>query len=195
MSHLSSARTARAFLGILPVVASLACGSPPPPPRRAPPPVPAPKVLEDEEKPKAPASIYIYSPVGKRDPFQNVFAVKEVKPTINPGGNRKPTPLQRFSIDRLRLSMTMTGTSSPIAMIEDPDGRGWTIHVGDFVGQNWGKVTAIQRDQIIITETITDHATGRVYPQSIALKVPKDASELLSEQQLKDGESLGAAPK
>lgn len=183
-------RLPRALLVLLPALA-LACSPPPPPPRPKPAPAPAPKVLE-EEVPKSPASIYVYSPVGKRDPFQNVFAVKEVKPTITPGGGRKPTPLQRFPLDRLKLSMTMTGTASPMAMLEDPDGRGWTVRVGDFVGQNWGKVTSIQRDQIIVTETITDHATGRVYPQNIPLKVPKDATETASEKALKDGETLGA---
>ncbi|MBS2026146.1 MAG: pilus assembly protein PilP [Deltaproteobacteria bacterium] len=196
MNNPTLARTARALLVILPVFVWTACGAPPPPPKRPAPPPPAPKVLDDDDKPKTPTAIYVYSPVGKRDPFQNVFAIKEVKQTaVRPSGDRKAGPLQRFSLDRLRLSLTMTGTSSPLAMIEDPDGRGWTVHIGDFVGQNWGKVTSIQRDQIIITETITDNATGRVYLQNYPLKVPKSADELMSEQMLKDGESLGAAQR
>ena len=168
----------------------LACGAPPPPPRPPPPALPKAKVIE-EEKAATPQSIYVYSPVGKRDPFQNVFAVKEVTPVKVPGA--KPTPLQKYPIDRLKLSMTMTGTSSPLAMVEDPDGRGWTVRIGTFVGQNWGKVTSIQREQIIITETITDHATGRVYPSNIPLRVLKDASEVADFKQLNEGESLGAA--
>ena len=167
-----------------------ACGAPPPPPRRPPPPVPQAKVIE-EEKPAAPQSIYVYSPVGKRDPFMNVFAVKEVTPVKVPGA--KPTALQKFPLDRLRLVMTMTGTSSPMAMVEDPDGRGWTVRVGTFVGQNWGKVTSIQRDQVIITETITDHATGRVYPEQRPLRVPRDASEVADMKQLGEDERLGPA--
>ena len=180
-----SAAGAGLILGLL-----AACGAPPPPPRPAPPALPKAKVIE-EEKVAAPQSIYVYSPVGRRDPFQNVFAVKEVTPVKVPGA--KPTPLQKFPIDRLKLSMTMTGTSSPLAMVEDPDGRGWTVRIGTFVGQNWGKVTSIQRDQIIITETITDHATGRVYPSNIPLRVLKDASEVADFKQINEGESLGAA--
>ena len=182
---LSQASLAGLLLGLA------GCGEPPPPPRPPPPPKPVAAAVDEGEKEAVPASIYVYSPVGKRDPFQNVFAVKEVTPVKVPGG--KPTPLQRWPIDKLKLVLTVTGTASPLAMVEDPDGRGWTVHIGSFVGQNWGKVSSIQRDQIVVTETITDHATGRVYPQSVPIKVPEDASDLQAAQQLRDGESLGSS--
>jgi type IV pilus assembly protein PilP len=183
---------ARALVQALLLAATLAaaaCGSSAPPPRRAPPPPPAPKVLDDDLAAKGPpTTIYVYTPIGKRDPFQNVFAVKEVTAVKVPG--RKPTPLQRWSLDQLKLSFVMTGTSSPMAMVDDPEGRGWPVRVGDFVGQNWGKVTSIQRDLIVVTETITDHATGRVYPSNISIKMPKDASELRADEMLREGETL-----
>jgi len=182
---LSQASLAGLLLGLA------GCGEPPPPPRPPPPPKPVAAAVDEGEKEAVPASIYVYSPVGKRDPFANVFAVKEVTPVKVPGG--KPTPLQRWPLDKLKLSLTVTGTASPMAMVEDPEGRGWSVFLGSFIGQNWGKVTSIQRDQIIITETITDHATGRVYPQNVPLKITLDAADQASEQQLRDGESLGTA--
>ena len=174
-------------------IACAACGSsapPPPPPRRAPPPA-APKPAE-EEAPAAPIAMYVYSPIGKRDPFLNVFGNKEQTPVRVEG--RKPTPLQRWSLDQLRLSMTVTGTSSPMAMLEDPDSRGWPVRLGDFVGKNWGKVTSIQRDQIVVTETITDHSTGRVYPQNIKIMVPQSKDEERDFSALKDGEEMVPSP-
>jgi len=179
-------RAARALAGA--ALACAACGSPPPPPRRPAPPPPAPKAMEEETAPSAPATMYVYSPIGKRDPFQNVFANKE-SPSMRVEG-RKPTPLQRWSLDQLRLSMTVTGTSSPMAMLEDPENRGWPVRLGDFVGKNWGKVTAIQRDQIVVTETITDHSTGRVYPQNIKIMVPETKDEERDFRALKDGEEM-----
>jgi type IV pilus assembly protein PilP len=174
---------------VLLVVLAAACGSSAPPPRRALPPPPPPKFTEDDAATKVqPQTIYVYTPIGKRDPFQNVYAVKEVTPVKVPG--RKPTPLQRWSLDQLRLSMAMTGTSSPMAMVEDPEGRGWPVRLGDFVGQNWGKVTSIQKDQIVVTETITDHATGRVYPSNIPIKMPRDANEMKQDEMLREGETL-----
>ena len=169
------------------------CGSPPPPPRRAQPPAPvAPKPAEDDTKPVAPTAIYVYSPIGKRDPFQNVFGNRENTPVRVEG--RKPTPLQRWSLDQLKLSLTVTGTSSPMAMLEDPDNRGWPVRLGDFVGKNWGKVTSIQRDQIVVTETITDHSTGRVYPQNIKIMVPQSKDEERDFSALKDGEEMVPSP-
>jgi type IV pilus assembly protein PilP len=171
-------------------LACAACGGspPPPPPRRAAPPPAAPKQADDDAAAAAPTTMYVYSPIGKRDPFQNVFGNKENNPVRVEG--RKPSPLQRWSLDQLRLSMTVTGTSSPMAMLEDPENRGWPVRLGDFVGKSWGKVTAIQRDQIVVTETITDHATGRVYPQNIKIMVPESKDEERDLRALKDGEEM-----
>src|SRR5204863_203477 len=57
-----------------------ACGAPPPPQRRAPPPPAAPKAVEDDSASTAPATMYVYSPIGNRDPFQNVFAGRDATP-------------------------------------------------------------------------------------------------------------------
>ena len=103
------------------------CGSPPPPPRRttlaaaaAPKPV-----TDDEIKAQLPANIYVYSPIGKRDPFQNQSVTQQGfgRAHANPG--RVKTPLEKWSLDQLKLSLTVTGTATPMAMVEDPDRRGW----------------------------------------------------------------------
>jgi type IV pilus assembly protein PilP len=182
----------RARKALAAVLVCAACGAPPPPQRRAAPPPAAPKAVEDETAPAAPATMYVYSPIGKRDPFQNVFGGREATPMRVEG--RKATPLQRWNLDQLRLSMTVTGTSSPMAMLEDPENRGWPVRLGDFVGRNWGKVTSIQRDQIVVTETITDHSTGRVYPQNIKIMVPETQDEKRDLQALKDGEEMVPSP-
>lgn len=168
-----------------------ACGNTAPPPRRSLPPVAASKPIEDDsDKPKTPASIYVYSPIGKRDPFQNVFANVGLS-HVKADGSHKPSPLEKWSLDQLNLRLTVTGTATPMAMVEDPEKRGWNVHIGDFIGQNSGKVTAIHRDEIIVTETITDHSTGRVYPQDIKLLVPVSKEETSDMQLLREGESLG----
>ena len=173
-----------------------ACGSPPPPPRRAAPaaaaaPKPSP---EDDLKLQAPANIYVYSPIGKRDPFENQ-AVRQMgfgrAANKNPG--RVKTPLEKWALDQLKLSMTVTGTATPMAMVEDPDHRGWPVHIGDFIGQNGGKVTGIHRDDIVVTETITDHSTGRVYPQNVKLSVPVTREEERDLKALQEGEHIGLA--
>ena len=172
-----------------------ACGSPPPPPRRAAPPAAAAAkpVTDDEINPQIPANIYVYSPIGKRDPFQNQSVVQQGfgRSAANPG--RLKTPLEKWPLDQLKLSLTVTGTATPMAMVEDPERRGWPVRIGDFIGQNGGKVTGIHRDEIVITETITDHSTGRVYPQNVKLAVPVSADEQRDTKALQEGEHLGVA--
>jgi type IV pilus assembly protein PilP len=169
-----------------------ACGAPPPPPRRsAPTAAAAPKAIEDDTKPVAPTSIYVYSPIGKRDPFQSQVVQAGVAHLESKG--RSKTPLEKWSLDQLKLSLTVTGTATPVAMVEDPEHRGWTVRLGDFIGQNGGKVTGIHRDEIIVTETITDHATGRVYPQNVKLVVPVNKEEERDLKALQEGERLGPA--
>lgn len=182
-----------ASCAICALLLSAACGSPPAPARRAATPAAAVKpVTEDEVKPVLPASIYVYSPIGKRDPFQNmgVATAGVARPQIR---GRNKTPLEKWSLDQLKLSMTVTGTASPLAMVEDPDHRGWPVRLGDFIGQNGGKVTGIHRDEVVITETITDHSTGRVYPQNVKLTVPVTKDEARDLTALQEGEHLGVA--
>ncbi len=180
-------------LAICALFLSAACGSPPAPARRPATPAAAVKpVAEDEVKPVAPTSIYVYSPIGKRDPFQNMgvatagIARQEIR-------GRTKMPLEKWSLDQLKLSMTVTGTASPLAMVEDPEHRGWPVRLGDFIGQNGGKVTGIHRDEVVITETITDHSTGRVYPQNVKLTVPVSKDEARDLNALQEGEHLGVA--
>jgi type IV pilus assembly protein PilP len=171
------------------------CGSPPPPPRRsAPAAAAAPKpVTDDDLKNQVPATIYVYSPIGKRDPFQNQSITQQGFGRANQNTGRKKTPLEKWSLDQLKLSMTVTGTATPLAMVEDPDRRGWPVRLGDFIGQNGGKVTGIHRDEIVVTETITDHSTGRVYPQNVKLAVPVTREEEKDFKALQEGERLGVA--
>src|SRR5438477_417963 len=114
-------------LTALPTLALLACGSPAPPPRKAAPPAPPPKpVSEEVEVPKMPTNIYVYSPIGKRDPFQNVITGQQGLGHISQPGRAK-TALEKWPLDSLKLALTVTGTANPLAMVEDPDHRGWPV--------------------------------------------------------------------
>ena len=130
-------------------------------PAAAPVPSATPVTSVDEDKP-----IYSYNPVGKRDPFE-VFAVTD---TIRP--DVPLTPLQRFSIDQLRLVGIIWGISNPRAMVEDPRGKGHVLKRGTLVGRNWGKVSRIKQDEVIIAEEYRD-IDGRLVVNEISLKLPK----------------------
>jgi len=129
-----------------------------------------------EAAPKPHAPEYVYSPIGKRDPFRSPFADLHTAPTVKKGG-RPQTPLQQWGLEQLTLKATITGTSSPMAMVVDPNGRGWTVHRGTLIGKHWGKVTAITKDCIVITEQVRDasQAVSSVKQQKC---LPKDQKDL-----------------
>lgn len=151
------------------------CGEEAPPPAPA---VAAPKpVAAEVPKPKpaetAAASTYVYNynPVGKRDPFRS--PVEEVD---NSGNNvAMPTvscnePLCQWDIDQLRLVAVVTGDANPLAMVEDPMGRGHIVRRNTRMGRQGGKVTQILRDEVIVTETITTPERVISNPVKLGLK-------------------------
>ena len=98
------------------------------------------------------ASTYIYSPVGKRDPFRSLYKEKV--------GKRKDdkilSPLQQYEIDQLKLIAVITGVSNPRAMVVVPGGKGYTVKVGTRIGKNYGHVVRIKNKEVIIAEDYRD---------------------------------------
>ena len=132
------------------------------------------------------AVTYVYSPVGKRDPFHDPVSGAG-KVAVGPRDPQAPRePLQKHDIDQLTLKFTVVGTSTPSAMIVDRNGKGHMVRVGSWVGKNWGKVSHIGREEITITETIADQQTGRVYPQYIPMRMPKSEAEMRLEEAIEN---------
>jgi len=90
---------------------------------------------------------YFYNPAGKRDPFQDF-----VRRTANGDAPIDAPPLLRYNVDKFVLTGVVWGTSSPLALLIDPDGLGHPVQVGDQVGRNFGKVTAITEKSVTVTE-------------------------------------------
>lgn len=151
-----------------------ACESPPPPPPPAPP-VKARPAAEEEPKAEAPAAqtyVYTYSPVGKRDPFRS--PLEELGP-IRPDQQERACnePLCAFDIDQLKLVAVVTGDASPIAMVEDPMGRGHIVRRNTRMGRQGGKVTQILRDSVTVTEVFTG-AKGELISNPVSLQLKAD---------------------
>jgi len=114
---------------------------------------------------------YTYNPIGKRDPFKSFLAEE-----IAPGTQKALTPLQRFDIDQMGLIGIIWGISTPRAMVTTPDGKGYVVQKGTLVGKNWGKVSRITQDEVIISEEYRDFE-GKLIVHEIPLKMPKDKDD------------------
>lgn len=113
---------------------------------KAPPKKAGPKVVLDEGK--SAGEEWFYNPAGKRDPFSSFLARAATANTISADA----PPLQRWDTDRFVLSGVIWNVDAPRALLVDPEGIGHVVRHGNYVGRNWGKVTAISEDGVVVTE-------------------------------------------
>ncbi|MFO7156373.1 MAG: pilus assembly protein PilP [Pseudomonadota bacterium] len=173
------------------------CGSPKPK-RRAEKPRETPAPAAKEEAPEPEEKLeeeYVYSPVGKRDPFRPYLNRFVPGPAVAP--DPLCGPLCQWDLDQLRLVGIVSGLASPVAMVEDPKGNGHTVRRGTSIGKGNGKVTEILRDRIIVTE-YRRLGTGEVVPVETELPLRgagKSAQEEEPENLLvtEDGEPIVAS--
>jgi Tfp pilus assembly protein PilP len=60
-------------------------------------------------------------------------------------------------------------------MVEDPERVGHVIEIGTYIGKNWGKVTQITSEKIVVTEEyLSFDGTLIVNPIEIALPRPEE---------------------
>jgi|GEM_PF-638918 len=107
---------------------------------------------------------YVYTSVGKRDPFRSVFDEMGVD-AEDLGGEIPTSPLQEYEASSFELAGIVWGVASPVAMVIAPDGQSYIVKVGTLMGQNWGKVTKIMRDRIIITEVSRNPSGPKIINQ------------------------------
>ena len=166
-----SPRALRLALVLAVTALAAACGGSAPPPTPAqqakaavakPPPAP---------EPAAPAAPYVYNPTGKRDPFRS----PEVEPAAQAALSTACTePLCRFDIDQLTLVAVVSGDANPLAMVQDPAGRGYFVRRNTRVGRQGGRVTQIMSDAVVITEYFTTpDGKTTANPVTLAIKSEK----------------------
>ena len=134
---------------------------------------PAEKPAEPTPAATAPLYVYGYNPVGKRDPFRS--PLEESNTTKEPETGTQPVTacneaLCQWDLEQLRLVAVVTGDANPMAMVEDPLGRGHIVRRNTRMGRGGGKVTQILRDEVVVTETITTPERVVYNPVKLGLK-------------------------
>ena len=112
---------------------------------------------------------YVYSPVGKRDPFRSEYKIVRKKEKEAPGGI-----LTKFEIDQLKLTVIISGIPNPKAQVELPDGKGVTVRIGSRIGKNKGRVVRIKSTELVIAEDYTDWAMKKKRTNYIRMKLHED---------------------
>ena len=97
-----------------------------------------------------------YSPQGRRDPFKSLVGGAEGEGrTVDMCEPDRPRELlEGYDLESLRLTGIVTSTQGPAALIETPDGKGYTVYTNMYLGRRCGKVMEMQSDYIMIKEKI-----------------------------------------
>ena len=136
------------------------------------PPSPAPFAGAAESMPGAPAAVGGYDPAGRRDPFAPVLS--QLAP-----GQTDPTlpPLQRVNLTDMNLIAIIWGAYGYTAMVQTPDGNGYSVRKGTRVGPNAGVVSAVTEKGIIVQERFTDVYGRKQEREYVKLLHPKEGLE------------------
>ncbi len=124
-----------------------------------------------------PVDNYVYSSIGKRDPFRPYHIDQALEEQAR-DAQKTRSDLEKLELAQLRLVGIVSGTSTPTAMFEDPDGRGHVVRVGTPMGRNGGKVAKIKRDEVVIIEEFRDPVTNKRVQSPISVRLPTDEMPL-----------------
>lgn len=80
---------------------------------------------------------------------------------------RPKEPLEAFDLSTLRLVAVYTIHGTRVAMVEDNEGKGHTIHVGDYMGKYSGRVTAIDEAGIHLLEEVVNPKGKLVHKKTL----------------------------
>lgn len=108
---------------------------------------------------------FVYTAQNLRSPFepsepkaQEIDLSKENM--LRPDMDRRREPLEAFPLDSLRMVGTLEKDGKRWAIITDTDGSVHRVTIGNYVGQNFGKINSISDDKMDITEVIPDGQGG-----------------------------------
>ncbi|MGO1395733.1 MAG: pilus assembly protein PilP [Halomonas sp.] len=106
---------------------------------------------------------YLYS--GERSPFLPPSAIAQDgadrgEGALAPDQQRRSEPLERFSLQELRLVGSMRMGRRRVALIAAPDGNVTSVKEGNYMGADYGRITEISRQEIRVTERVFTQRDG-----------------------------------
>lgn len=132
--------------------------------------IPAPSQSDDSLSPEFSGTSY--DPSGRRDPFLPMYQTGQQLEL-----DASLPPLQRVGLTELSLIGVIWGTYGYTAMVQTPDGKGYSIRRGTRIGPNNGVVSSITERGIIVQERFTDVYGNKQEREYVKLLHPKEGTE------------------
>jgi Tfp pilus assembly protein PilP len=161
-------------VGILAAVSLFAggfgCSKEPAPPqpvvkRQAPKPeAKAPAAPAAEAPAKMAEQVALYDPSGKRDPFVSFIKVEQ-RGTGGVDTSLLP-PLQRYDLGELQFVGVIWTKTGARGLVEDAEGKGYSVTVGTRIGRSGGIVSRITGKEILVREEFVGNRGEKIVKES-----------------------------
>jgi len=119
-----------------------------------------------------------YQQDGAVEPFSNQKLTQALRQAaahpgnmalIAPELNRRKEPLEAYPLDSMNMVGSVSKAGRPIALLK-VDNLLYQVGVGDYLGQNYGKVTKISETEVTLREVVQD-AAGEWIERPVALQL------------------------
>ncbi len=106
---------------------------------------------------------FAYNAFDLSDPFKPRTTVVDSR---KPGGgpqpdlNRRKEALEAFPLESLQMVGTLEQKRVNYALIKTPDKNLYRVKVGNYVGQNFGVISAVSDSAVTLKEVIQDPSSG-----------------------------------
>ena len=121
---------------------------------------------------------YTYYSRGKPDPFKPAIRPQKTVTTKKVAAKKETvplTPLEFYSIEKLKLVGITMGHDKSFAMIVDHNGKFYPVTTGTPIGSKRGRVAQILVDRVVVEERIEDEMGGTKI-NSVILKLFSESS-------------------
>lgn len=113
-----------------------------------------------------PYESFSYTAAELRDPFVATVDLEEESDTVtssrNPDQTRPKQPLEAFPLDTLSMVGILEQGDQLWGLIKDPQNIVHRVQVGNYMGQNEGKILKIDESAIYLVEIVPDGIGGYI---------------------------------
>ena len=116
-----------------------------------------------------PYQTYIYADMNARSPFMPT-SPNAGNPNLRPDAHRNREFLEQYSLDTMRMVGSLNVGGQNYGLVQTKDGLVHRVVVGNYIGQNDGKITTITPIKIEVREIVPDGLGGyNERPAALAL--------------------------
>jgi len=125
---------------------------------------PVPPAAEAQAQAKKAEQVALYDPRGKRDPFVSFIRVDERKKAGM--DTALLPPLQRYDLGELKFVGVIWTKKGARGLVEDAEGKGYSVTVGTRIGRSGGVVSRITGKEILVKEEFVGNRGEKIVRES-----------------------------